>query len=392
MKHMGVSRMKLVVVSLVASLVVGFAESARAQSFDNLVLNTITPCRLFDTRVVNGGTGPLSAGEVRGFNVFGSDLSSQGGSLTGCGIPELVSGVPQTFAIAVNIVAANPQGIGTLKGFAGDISEPLHGAVVNYQALSPNLDIGNAQPISVRTTAPLGSGQDIKIHANGAGTDVVADVVGYYTMLGGNGPTGATGATGETGATGPAGGPTGATGPSGPTGPTGVGAAGPTGDTGPSGPSGPTGPSGIGVVGDTGPSGPTGATGPSGPASTGGVLMGRTISLSTSGTRYGSPVGISSANATRTSVEVLNSNVACTAQNLSARLNGAPGASKSRTASLVVNGVTSATVTCTVAGANFACTSAGTQLIPAGATVAMQFDASAGGPGGNAWLFGFTCQ
>ena len=367
----------VIAVALLAAAGTGVAH---AQSFDNLVLNTITPCRLFDTR---GGTGPLAAGETRGFNVFGSDLSSQGGSATGCGIPELLSGVPQTFAIAVNIVAANPQGLGNLKGFAGDVSEPVHATIVNYQALNPSLNIGNAQPLSVRTTAPLGNGQDIFIHAVGTGTDVVADVVGYYTTIGGAGPTGATGPAG----------PTGATGTSGPSGPTGVGSAGPTGDTGPSGPSGPSGTNGVdgatGPTGDTGPSGPTGPAGSSGGAA---VLMGRTTSLSTSGTRFGAPVGLSLANSTLANVVVLNSNVACTAQNLSARLNGAPGNGKTRTASLVVNGTKSSNVTCTVSGASQSCASAGTELIPAGASIGMQFDASAGGPGGSAWFFGFTCQ
>jgi hypothetical protein len=84
-------------------------------------------------------------------------------------------------ALAVNVVAVNPQGLGNLKGWAGDISEPAHAAIVNYQALNPNLNVANAVIVSVRTSGALGSGHDIEIKANGASTEVVADVVGYFS-------------------------------------------------------------------------------------------------------------------------------------------------------------------------------------------------------------------
>ena len=159
------------------------AQDLAAQTFNNLVLNTITPCRIVDTRITASGDHPLVAGETRGFNVFGTDLSSQGGASTGCAIPGLSSGIPQTFAIAVNLVAVTPQSLGTLKGWAGDIAEPDHAAIVTYQALNPNLNIANATPLAVRTTGTLGNGQDIMIKANGGGTGVVADVVGYYGVV-----------------------------------------------------------------------------------------------------------------------------------------------------------------------------------------------------------------
>jgi len=152
-----------------------------AQEFDDLIFHTVTPCRLFDTRLT--AAGPLAVNETRGFNVFGSGLTGQGGEATGCGLPTLLSnGDPQTIAIAVNVVAVSPQSIGNLKGWAGDISEPVHGAIVNYQSLNPALNIANATILAVRTTAPLGSGTDVKIKANGGGTQVVADVVGYFTV------------------------------------------------------------------------------------------------------------------------------------------------------------------------------------------------------------------
>ena len=73
-------------------------------------------------------------------------------------------------AIAVNVIAINPQGGGNLKGWAGDIAEPLRAAVVNYQALNPNLNIANATILAIRITGSLGVGEDIVLRANGAGT------------------------------------------------------------------------------------------------------------------------------------------------------------------------------------------------------------------------------
>ena len=152
--------------------------SALAQNIDHLVFHTITPCRIIDTRVPST---PLGSNEARGFNVFGTNLSSQGGSTSGCGLPELAGdGSAQTMAIAVNVIAINPQGSGNLKGWAGDIAEPLRAGVVNYQVLNPNLNIANATILAIRTTGSLGVGEDIVLRANGAATDVVADVAGYF--------------------------------------------------------------------------------------------------------------------------------------------------------------------------------------------------------------------
>src|ERR1700747_664116 len=102
------------------ALSLSVATAARAQTFDNLTFHTITPCRIFDTRPSQGGTGALAAGETRGFDVFGATLSTQGGNSSGCALPEMTSdGVAQTIAIAVNLSTVDPQGGGTLKGWAG---------------------------------------------------------------------------------------------------------------------------------------------------------------------------------------------------------------------------------------------------------------------------------
>jgi Chaperone of endosialidase len=169
-------------VCLLATFIVGTLSSARAQVTNDLVMNGVVECRLIDTRVTSLGDRPLAANETRGFNVFGSNLSSQGGSNTGCGIPGLTGdGAPNAVSIVVNIVAVKPQGLGNLQAWAGDIAKPAHPSVVNYQLLNPHLNIANEVIIGVRTTGTLGNGNDIEMAANSAGTEIVVDVVGYFS-------------------------------------------------------------------------------------------------------------------------------------------------------------------------------------------------------------------
>jgi len=51
----------------------------------DLVYTPVTPCRIIDTRLAGGAIG---AGTTRSFLVTGTDLSSQGGSGTGCNVPK----------------------------------------------------------------------------------------------------------------------------------------------------------------------------------------------------------------------------------------------------------------------------------------------------------------
>jgi len=73
----------------------------------DLVYTPVTPCRIIDTRLAGG---PIAGGTTRDFRVTGTDLSAQGGSATGCGIP---SG-PATAAV-INFVAVTPAGPGDLR-------------------------------------------------------------------------------------------------------------------------------------------------------------------------------------------------------------------------------------------------------------------------------------
>ncbi len=166
------------VVPLGMGLVLLAATSASALSGG--VYKPLKPCRIVDTRLQSGGA-IFADGETRSFDAVGAakNFSGQGGSATGCGVPGFLSGVPQATAIAVNIAAVQPTGSGNLRAFAGSDAMAPNAAVVNFQLLSPNLNINGATNVPLRQDV---EGSDIKVFASRS-THVLVDVVGYFTNV-----------------------------------------------------------------------------------------------------------------------------------------------------------------------------------------------------------------
>src|SRR5687768_9275672 len=119
--------------------------SARLVSAEDLVFHTVSPCVAFDTRPSLGGSGMLAAEEARTFHIVGSlnDFAAQGGAAGGCGVPGFSGGNPQVQAVFINLVAITATGGGTLRAWATDQVEPVQGALVNFQALTPPLNTAN---------------------------------------------------------------------------------------------------------------------------------------------------------------------------------------------------------------------------------------------------------
>jgi hypothetical protein len=145
----------------------------------NLVLNTLQPCRIVDTRI--SGT-PLVAGTATTFNVVGSTLNvptPQGGQAGGCGIPGFSGSTPGAQAVVINFVAVGATGVGDLVVWPSDKSQPL-ASVLNYaqQSALAGLNIANGIVMPLRQDA---QGGDITVLAQVSGTHLVADVVGYFT-------------------------------------------------------------------------------------------------------------------------------------------------------------------------------------------------------------------
>ncbi len=136
----------------------------------DLVYTPVTPCRILDTRLAGG---PIAAGATRDFLVTG-DTTAQGGA--NCAIPN----GPATAAV-LNFVAVNPAGAGDLRVTPFGTAMPL-ASIVNYAAV-PGLNIANGLVVTLCDPATTTCTQDITLQADVSGTDVVADVQGYFRKV-----------------------------------------------------------------------------------------------------------------------------------------------------------------------------------------------------------------
>jgi hypothetical protein len=138
----------------------------------------LTPCRVADTRSTVAGQ--LASGETRSFLLLGptTNFSAQGGAAGGCGLPDVGNGV---VAAALNIVAVTPALTqpGFLRAWAGGTAQPT-AAVLNYNKMTPELNIANGVIVPVRTAPP--SGNDLNVQASRQ-THVIIDVFGYFVDL-----------------------------------------------------------------------------------------------------------------------------------------------------------------------------------------------------------------
>src|SRR5687767_15413849 len=93
-------------------LLIVFTSPLAAQDQD-LVLITVNPCVVFDTRPAFGGTGAFVAEETREFDIAGAtaDFPEQGGTAGGCGVPGWSGGEPVARAVLINYIAISPQGL-----------------------------------------------------------------------------------------------------------------------------------------------------------------------------------------------------------------------------------------------------------------------------------------
>jgi hypothetical protein len=134
----------------------------------DLVYTPVAPCRIIDTRSAGG---PIVAGFTRNFQVTGTDLSLQGGSGTGCGVPF----GPATAAV-INLVAVGPAGAGDLRITPFGTAIPL-ASIINY---SSGLNLANGPAITLCDPASTTCTFDFTIQADVSATNLVADVLGYF--------------------------------------------------------------------------------------------------------------------------------------------------------------------------------------------------------------------
>ena len=243
--------------AIAIALMIAASVRVEAQVGDGLLFTPVTPCRVIDTRLVGG---PLLTGVARDFLVAGPDLSTQGGSPVGCGVPENTAK-----AAVLNFVAVAPAGQGHLRAWAyhdPPLPLPPPTSILIYGSVPGLPALANGIAVPLCDIGLSACDFDLKLRVYGSSTHVVVDVVGFFAegpFFGSSGPQGPPGPPGV--------GPPGPQGPPGPRGPVGLqGAAGPQGPQGATGPHGPPGPPGdVGPQGLRGPQGPVGPPGPPGP-------------------------------------------------------------------------------------------------------------------------------
>jgi hypothetical protein len=150
----------------------GVSQEVLAGTSSDLLFTAVAPCRIVNTLL---GGGILAGAANRSFLVAGSaGFVAQGGSATGCGIPD------DATAVEMNFIAVAPGGAGDLRAYPYDPTPVVPNAsVINYDKVgSLNIANGIAQPIcdASATTCTY----DLVVQADVSSAHVIIDVVGYY--------------------------------------------------------------------------------------------------------------------------------------------------------------------------------------------------------------------
>jgi hypothetical protein len=141
-----------------------------AGSGPELVYTPITPCRILDSRYGAGGS--FTPGATQSFKATnpGGTFSAQGGSASNCGIPVKAQ------AVTLNFTVFNT-GAGPAFIAAWPFGQPNPGtATLNWTSAGAQVANGTVLPLC----KGAGCTADFNVSASSS-TDMVADVVGYFT-------------------------------------------------------------------------------------------------------------------------------------------------------------------------------------------------------------------
>jgi hypothetical protein len=147
------------------------AAKALGDATADLTYTPINPCRILDTR--STAAGPLAANVARTFDGYSTNFASQGGTGSGCSIPNGVA------ALAMNVYAVNPTNLGFIKVWPASGTEP-DVSTVNYQP--------GVTAIATGTLVPVDPANGNRFTAKSPATvDFIADVVGFFRAVGSSG-------------------------------------------------------------------------------------------------------------------------------------------------------------------------------------------------------------
>lgn len=162
---------------LLPGLLAALALSGSAQAGGPYVVETISPCRVLDTRLIGSSPGtPLGASGTLNINVAGA-ITGQGGTSAGdCGVP-----LTTTKGVFINVTAVNPAQVtkpsGYLTVYPYGETKPL-ASTINFQ--TGVTAIANGVMVPICDSDPTPCSNDLAIF-NGPGmtVHVVIDVTGY---------------------------------------------------------------------------------------------------------------------------------------------------------------------------------------------------------------------
>jgi hypothetical protein len=165
--------MKKLMVLMATLLATAGSAFAQIGTIDkDLVFTPVTPCRLFDTRPSQGGTGAIAAAGVKNLLVWGqSSYAAQGGSASNC---DLLAAGSNVAAVAVNLTVITPATGGYITAYPFGTALPT-AATVNF--VGGDIVRGNFTVAKVNQGAGL---FHLTIYSSSL-ADVVGDVVGFYS-------------------------------------------------------------------------------------------------------------------------------------------------------------------------------------------------------------------
>lgn len=144
-------------------------------SYADLAFTALTPCRIYDSRISQGGSGTWVSGGTRVVQVgpYPGGYAFQGGSATSCGLDTL-AGNAQIAAIMASVSTTGQTGAGYLTFYAGGTNPFPFGVSQTFR-----LGLGVQTSFVVMPT-DLISGVWTYGAANSANTEVILDIVGYF--------------------------------------------------------------------------------------------------------------------------------------------------------------------------------------------------------------------
>ena len=151
-------------------------------SYGELLFTALNPCRIFDSRVSQGGAGPFMNGVSRQVKIgpfsaagggYATGAGAQGGSATGCGVGALAA-TADIAAVMLAVSSFSQTSAGYLTFYSNTGADPSATVVSMFYTAGP---VQTAFVVVPTDLIPPVSARGVSRSAN---TEVTLDIVGYF--------------------------------------------------------------------------------------------------------------------------------------------------------------------------------------------------------------------